>query len=124
MKKQIILFISILCLYSCSSNEENSQPTATLEGNWLLQNIPSGSKLKFYGNNFMIESGTVTINGTFKLIDKKITGEVTSRKGANSEALKPDTFSGNVEITNDKVTFTNFDGNWRAIFSTWYGKQK
>lgn len=126
MKNFITLFISILifCFSSCSSNDDNNNKTSTsLEGNWLLQNIPTGAKLKFEGSNFTIKSGTVTIIGTFKLINNQMNGQVVSREGANNGGLQPDSFTGKVEISNNRATFTDFDGNWRAVFSTWYGKQ-
>ncbi len=46
-----------------------------------------------------------------------------NRSGANNAGLQPNTFSGKIAIAGNKVTFTEFDGNWRAVFSTWYQKQ-
>lgn len=117
-----LLFI-VIGFSSCSDNEKNSQTTTSLEGDWLLQNIPSGARLKFSNNNFTINSGTVTIIGTFTLTNTQMSGQVVSRSGANNGGLQPDTFTGNVSISDNRATFTDFSGNWRAIFSTWYGKQ-
>lgn len=123
-----LLFITV-SFSSCSNddieNQESSptQASSLLEGNWLLQNIPNGAKLNFSNNSFTINSGTVTIKGSFTLINNQMKGQVVSRSGANNEGLQPDTFTGNVAILNNRITFTDFTGNWRAVFSTWYGKQ-
>lgn len=123
MKKGIILIcLTILFLSSCSKDSNQGFETK-LEGVWLLQNISTGSKLTFESKNFTIQSGTVTIIGTFELNNNQMSGQVVSRSGAHNEGLQPDTFTGNVEIWNNKVTFTDFSGNWRGVFSTWYQKQ-
>lgn len=44
--------------------------------------------------NFIIKYGTVTIIGTFKLINNQKSGQVVSRKRANNGGLQPDSFSG------------------------------
>jgi hypothetical protein len=107
---------------SSSSNQTNS-PSA-LEGSWLLQNISSGSRITFTGNVFTINSGTVVIQGTFTYVNTTMNCVVTSRSGANSGSLTPDNFTGNATLSNNGtiVTFTNFTGNWYAVFSTWYWK--
>ena len=122
----MITIFAISCSKSDNNSENNQatiQTTTSLEGNWLLQNITSGAKLTFTGNNFTINSGTVIIKGTFTLVSNQMSGQVVSRSGANNGGLQPDTFTGNVSIANNKATFTNFSGNWNAVFSTWYGKQ-
>ena len=130
MKKLSLMLLIAVFTISCSKSDNNStnnqaptQTTTSLEGNWLLQNITSGAKLTFTGNNFTINSGTVTIKGTFTLVSNQMSGQVVSRSGNNNGGLQPDSFTGNVSILNNKVTFTNFSGNWLAVFSTWYGKQ-
>ena len=133
MKKLSLIFLIFIATISCSKSENNEitsnsspaiiQTTTSLEGNWLLQNIPNGAKLNFTNSNFTINSGTVTIKGTFTLINNQLNGQVVSRSGANNGGLQPDTFTGNVAILNNRATFTNFSGNWNAVFSTWYGKQ-
>lgn len=126
MKKILLLFVFVLpiLLTSCSNSDGvNKEETTLLEGNWLLQNIPTGAKLNFMGNNFIIKSGTVTITGTFELSKNIMRGKVVKREGSNNGGLQPDSFTGNVEVSSDRVIFTNFDGNWRGVFSTWYGKR-
>ncbi|KEY18715.1 hypothetical protein [Kaistella antarctica] len=128
MLKKILFFTIAILLIGCGRDENQTNQTSEnnetkLEGVWFLQNNSNGSKLTFEKSNFTIKSGTVTINGTFHILNNKITGQTISRSGANSNGLQPDNFTGNFEISNNRVTFTNFDGNWRAVFSTWYGKQ-
>lgn len=127
----ITLLLITVSFSSCSSNNDienqESSPTqasSLLEGNWLLQNIPNGAKLNFSNNNFTINSGSVIIKGTFTFTGNQMSGKVISRSGVNNEGLQPETFTGNVAILNNRVTFTDFTGNWRAVFSTWYGKQQ
>ena len=80
---------SVLSFSSCSSDDNKNINTVTsLEGDLLLQNIWSGTKLTFTGNNFIINSGTVTINGTFKLINNLMSGQVVNREGALKEVLE------------------------------------
>jgi hypothetical protein len=134
MKKTslIVLLFLMIVFQACqkdesasSSNSNNQANSNTaLEGSWILQNISTGAKITFTGNNFKIESGTVTIQGTFTYANTLMSGTVTSRTGANSGALTPDSFTGNATISNDGnyVTFTNFTGNWNTVFSTWYAK--
>lgn len=122
----ITLFIVLIFSSCSSSNDDNqtpSQNTTSLEGVWKLQNIQSGSKLTFEGQNWKLESGTVTITGTFTLTGNTMNAVAVNRSGANNAALQPNTFNGNISIENNKVTFTNFSGNWYAVFSTWYQKQ-
>lgn len=129
MKKLLFGFVllSFTVLFSCSSsNDDNqtpSQNTTSLEGVWKLQNIQSGSKLTFEDQNWKLESGTVTISGTFTTSGNTMNAVAVNRSGANNEGLQPNIFSGNFSITNNEVTFTNFSGNWYAVFSTWYQKQ-
>lgn len=122
-----ILLLFIITLFSCSNNSNNSQTTTqnttTLEGVWRLQNIQSGAKLTFQGQNWRLDSGSVIITGTFTLSNNQMNGIAITRSGTSSNLLQPDTFTGNVTILNNKVTFTNFSGNWIAPFSTWYQKQ-
>jgi hypothetical protein len=125
--------LMLFFIFSFSSCEDDSNerpasqpnpnaPTA-LEGSWLLQNIPTGSRLSFSGNVFTINSGTVIITGNFTYIGTSFNGTVTGRSGAYSNALSPDNFTGIAEVYGDSiVTFTNFSGNWYDVFSTWYGK--
>lgn len=103
---------------------QNPAATSKLNGNWLLQNLATGSSLSFNDTSFTMYSGTVTITGTYSLTGMNFSGMVTSRLGANSAALAPDHFTGIVAFSsNDSVvTFTNFTGNWYAVFSTWYKK--
>lgn len=122
MKNSILVFILII-FFSCSKSTDNNQITTSLEGNWLLQNIPNAAKLTFQGQNWMLNSGSVTIKGTFKITNNKMNGIATSRSGISSDLLQPDNFTGNISISNNIVTFTNFSGNWFAAFSSWYGKQ-
>lgn len=117
-----LLFIAI-SFSSCSNNQATSQTTTSLEGNWRLQNLAGGAKLTFQGQNWTLNSGTVTIKGTFTLSNNQMSGQVVSRSGVSSELLQPNTFTGNVVISNNRVTFTNFSGNWQYPFSTWYEKQ-
>jgi hypothetical protein len=79
--------------------------------------------LTFEGQNWKLESGTVTITGTFTLSGNTMNAVAVNRSGANNAGLQPNTFTGNIAIAGNKVTFTEFDGNWRAVFSTWYQKQ-
>lgn len=126
MKKLLLIFSLIFLSFnfsSCSSDDDGGQSITALEGRWLLQNISSGSQLTFENNNFTIVSGSVKIMGTFTLIGNQMNGQVTTRSGSNSGALQPNTFNGNVSIVNNRAEFTNFNGNWIAVFSTWYGKQ-
>jgi hypothetical protein len=122
----ITIFFLIL-LFSCSNNNDEiqtpSQNTSSLEGVWKLQNIQTGSKLTFEGQNWKLESGTVTITGTFTLSGNTMNAVAVNRSGANNAGLQPNTFTGNIAIAGNKVTFTNFSGNWYAVFSTWYQKQ-
>lgn len=122
MKNIILILTLVLFTISCS-NDDNQNNQTELEGVWLLQNISTGAKLTFENNNFTIQSGTVTINGTFEISNNQMNGQVVSRSGANNGGLQPDDFTGNFDISNDRVTFTNFSGNWSAVFSTWYGRQ-
>ena len=121
-----ILFFTLI-IASCSSNNNDTlasnQNTTSLEGVWKLQNIQTGSKLTFEGQNWKLESGTVTITGTFTLSGNTINALAVNRLGANNSGLQPNTFTGNIAIAGNKVTFTNFSGNWYAVFSTWYQKQ-
>lgn len=126
--------IFIICGLLICSCEDNSAPPASsnnnnggnnstpLEGIWLLQNIQNGARLTFQGQNWRIDSGTVTITGTFTVTNDLMNCVVLTRSGANNGGLQPDTFSGNFSISNNVVTFTNFTGNWYAVFSTWYVK--
>jgi hypothetical protein len=122
MKKLIIYSILFISTFfsSCSDNETT---TTSLEGTWLLQNISTGAKLTFQGQNWTLNSGTVTITGTFTLANNKMSGKAVTRTGASSNLLQPDTFTGNIAILNNKVTFTNFSGNWIYPFSSWYQKK-
>lgn len=128
--KHLLLFValfSVTILFSCSNSNDDkqtsSQNSTSLEGVWKLQNIQSGSKLTFEGQNWKLESGTVTITGTFTLSGNTMNAVAVNRSGANNAALQPNTFTGNISIASNKVTFTNFTGNWYAVFSTWYQKQ-
>jgi hypothetical protein len=112
----------VLFTISCS-NDDNQNNQTELEGVWLLQNITTGARLTFENSNFTIQSGTVTIRGTFEIQNNQLKGQVVSRTGANNGGLQPDNFTGNFDVSDDRVTFTNFSGNWRAVFSTWYGRQ-
>lgn len=118
----IVLFIITTITLSCSSYS-TSNTTTDLEGVWRLQNIPSGAKLTFEGQNWKLNSGTVEMSGTFTLTNDLMSGQVDYRSGQGSDLIQPDTFTGNVDIENNKVTFTNFSGNWFAPFSSWYQKQ-
>ncbi|MFI0427508.1 MAG: hypothetical protein ACH34V_11185 [Flavobacterium sp.] len=118
----IVLFIITTITLSCSS-DSTSNTTTDLEGVWRLQNIPSGAKLTFEGQNWKLNSGTVEMSGTFTLTNDLMSGQVDYRSGQGSDLIQPDTFTGNVDIENNKVTFTNFSGNWFAPFSSWYQKQ-
>ncbi len=126
MKHLLLSILLILILSSCSSSDDTqapSQNTTSLEGVWKLQNIQTGSKLTFEGQNWKLESGTVTITGTFTLSGNTMNAVAVNRSGANNAGLQPNTFTGNIAIAGNKVTFTNFSGNWYAVFSTWYQKQ-
>lgn len=118
----IVLFIITTITLSCSS-DSTSNTTTDLEGVWRLQNIQSGAKLTFEGQNWKLNSGTVEMSGTFTLTNDLMSGQVDYRSGQGSDLIQPDTFTGNVDIENNKVTFTNFSGNWFAPFSSWYQKQ-
>jgi hypothetical protein len=122
-----ITILFLILLFSCSNNNDEiqtpSQNTSSLEGVWKLQNIQTGSKLTFEGQNWKLESGTVTITGTFTLSGNTMNAVAVNRSGANNAGLQPNTFTGNIAIAGNKVTFTNFSGNWYAVFSTWYQKQ-
>ena len=118
----IVLFIITTITLSCSS-DSTSNTTTDLEGIWRLQNIQSGAKLTFEGQNWKLNSGTVEMSGTFTLTNDLMSGQVDYRSGQGSDLIQPDTFTGNVDIENNKVTFTNFSGNWFAPFSSWYQKQ-
>ncbi|TXD48161.1 MULTISPECIES: hypothetical protein [unclassified Polaribacter] len=122
MMKKILICIIILFSISCSNNDIQNNQTE-LEGVWLLQNITNGAKLTFESKNFTIQSGSVTITGTFELSNSQINGKVVTRNGTSSNLLQPNTFTGNFEISNDRVTFSNFSGNWRAPFSSWYSRK-
>ena len=120
----VFLFVITLVTLSCSSNSDSTNNTTTdLEGVWRLQNISTGAKLTFEGQNWKLNSGTVEMSGTFTLVGNLMSGQVDYRSGQGSDLIQPDTFTGNVEIENNKVTFTNFSGNWFAPFSSWYQKQ-
>jgi len=128
--KHLLFFVTLFLvtiLFSCSNNNDDhqtsSQNSTSLEGIWKLQNIQSGSKLTFEGQNWKLESGTVTITGTFTLSGNTMNAVAVNRSGANNAGLQPNTFTGNIAIAGNKVTFTNFSGNWYAVFSTWYQKQ-
>ncbi len=88
-----------------------------------MQNLTGGVQLKFQGQNWTLKSGTVTINGTFTLSNNVLNAIAVTRSAAVNNTLQPDAFSGNVAIEGNKVTFTNFTGNWYAVFATWYQKQ-
>lgn len=127
MKKVLNLFLVSVLVISfsfCSSNgddnQSNNQSITVLEGTWRLQNNVAGAKLIFANNNFTIKSGTVTIEGTFTLVNNQMNGQVVN---SNTVLLQPDTFTGNFSISDNRVTFTNFSGNWYAIFSTWYQRE-
>lgn len=125
MKKVLIYFVLFIAIgsSSCCDSQTNSQNTTSIEGIWKLQNISTGAKLTFQGQNWTLKSGTVTIIGTFTLNKNQMSGKAVSRSGASSGLLKPDIFTGDVSISDNKVTFTNFSGNWRLPFSSWYQKQ-
>lgn len=122
-----ITLLIFIIFSSCSNNNDDNQTSiqnsTSLEGIWKLQNIQSGSKLTFEGQNWKLESGTVTITGTFTLSGNTMNAVAVNRSGANNAGLQPNTFTGNIAIAGNKVTFTNFSGNWYAVFSTWYQKQ-
>jgi hypothetical protein len=122
MIKKLLICAIVLFTISCS-NDDNQNNQTELEGVWLLQNITTGARLTFENSNFTIQSGTVTIRGTFEIQNNQLKGQVVSRTGANNGGLQPDNFTGNFDVSDDRVTFTNFSGNWRAVFSTWYGRQ-
>jgi hypothetical protein len=128
--KHLLFFVTLFLVtisFSCSNNNDDnqtsSQNSTSLEGIWKLQNIQSGSKLTFEGQNWKLESGTVTITGTFTLSGNTMNAVAVNRSGTNNAGLQPNTFTGNIAIAGNKVTFTNFSGNWYAVFSTWYQKQ-
>lgn len=128
MKTTFLITIALVATFiSCSKKNDDTQTTSlnktSLEGVWKLQNIPTGSKLTFEGENWKLASGTVTITGTFTLNGNLMNAVAVSRSGANNAALQPNTFTGNVSISSNMVTFTKFTGNWNAVFSTWYQKQ-
>lgn len=118
----IVLFIITTITLSCST-DSTSNTTTDLEGVWRLQNIPSGAKLTFEGQNWKLNSGTVEMSGTFTLTGDVMNGQVDYRSGQGSDLIQPDTFTGNVNIEGNKVYFTNYSGNWFAPFSSWYQKQ-
>ncbi|QYS87169.1 hypothetical protein JJC03_04270 [Flavobacterium oreochromis] len=132
MRKKIsIIFIPVFLFFilivSCSkdNNQEpltNGSTMTAIEGVWRLQNLSGGSKLIFNGSNFTIESGTVVMKGNFTLDGKQIKGVATSRSGAGSDWLKPNDFVADYVISGNKVTFSNYSGNW-ILFSSWYQKQ-
>jgi hypothetical protein len=123
MIKKIFIYTILLLVLSCSNDDDNQNNQSNLEGVWLLQNIPTGAKLTFQGQNWILNSGTVEMSGTFSLVGNSMSGKVENRSGLGSNLIQPDSFTGVVEIENSKATFTNFSGNWRAPFSSWYGKQ-
>lgn len=126
MKKVITIFLFVFTLVnlSCSSDNNSTNNTTTdLEGVWKLQNISSGAKLTFEGQNWKLNSGTVEMSGTFTLVGDLMNGQVDFRSGQGSDLIQPDTFTGNVNIEDNKVYFTDFSGNWFAPFSSWYQKQ-
>lgn len=93
MKIFLLMLLVAVFTISCSnsdSNETNDQATlqtmSSLEGNWLLQNLSGGARLTFVNNNLTINSGTVTIKGTFTLVSKQMSGQDVSRSGANNGA--------------------------------------
>lgn len=122
MKKLTLLLFSAVLLLSCSADEINETRT-DLEGVWRLQNIQSGAKLTFEGNSWKLESGTAEMSGTFTLVGGEMAGEVIYREGQGSDLINPDNFTGGVDVEGDIVYFTNFSGDWRAPFSSWYKKQ-
>ena len=101
MIKKLLLYTIILLTLGCSSDDNQGNQTE-LEGVWLLQNIPTGARLTFEKNNFTIQSGSVTINGTFEISNNQISGHLVSRSGENNEGLQPDNFTGDYEISNIK----------------------
>ena len=126
MKHLLSSILLILILSSCSSSDDTqapSQNTTSLEGVWKLQNIQTGAKLTFQGQNWRLDSGTDSIIGTFTVSGNTLSGVAVTRNGASAQLIQPDNFLGNFTIANNRVTFTNFQGYWVAPFSSWYQKQ-
>lgn len=129
MKKVIIFGLLILTIGTVSCSKDSSiseQPiiiSNSLEGVWRLQNLQSATKLTFSGQNFTLDSGTVTIKGVFQISGGTLQGTVTSRQGTSSDLVQPDVFIGDFTLTGNTVSFNNFNGNWRVPFSSWYQRQ-
>lgn len=125
MKKILYLIFIFNCTIfsSCNDSNDNENQNTILEGVWKLQNIPNGTKITFENQNWKLESGNVIITGEFSITGNQINAEALNRYGTNNEVLQPNTFTGNFQISNNKVNFTNFSGNWYGVFSSWYQKQ-
>ena len=126
MKHLLSSILLILILSSCIGSDDTqarSQNTTSLEGVWKLQNIQTGAKLTFQGQNWRLDSGTDSIIGTFTVSGNTLSGVAVTRNGASAQLIQPDNFLGNFTIANNRVTFTNFQGYWVAPFSSWYQKQ-
>ena len=129
MKKIIILGLILLTIGSTSCTKDSiEQPTiinntTALEGTWVFQNQQPNLKLIFAGDTFTLKTNTIAIKGVFQITNNHFTGSVTSREGVSSDFIQPDRFTGDFVISGNKVTFTNFTGNWQLPFSSWYQKQ-
>lgn len=125
MARFVMLFLLMSVSLQLSSCNNDDTSASVLEGVWRLQGNSNLSKVTFSGNQFIMESGTVTITGTFTLTENVISCSVTRREGAGSNFSQPDDFTGNYELDQNGniLYFTNFSGNWRAPFSSWYFKE-
>jgi hypothetical protein len=121
MKKLLLVLFSAVLLLSCSAEE--SYETTALEGRWRLLNNPSLTIITFEGQNWKVDSHTVEITGTFTISGDTFTATALERNGSGSNTYPLETFSGKALLDGDEVTFSEFSGNWEAIFSNWYKKQ-
>ena len=121
MKKLLLVLFSTVLLLSCSVDEMNE--TTALEGRWRLLNNPSLTIITFEGQNWKVDSHTVDITGTFTISGDTFTATALERNGSGSNIYPLETFSGKAVVDGDMVTFSEFSGNWRDIFSSWYKKQ-
>lgn len=115
--KKILFSLLFLSLFSCKSEENFTEEQ--LSGTWKL-----GDKtLTFINTNFQYKYNDVLIGGYFTISDNIFEGLTVIKRGQGSSDIGPEIFSGTINISEDKLIFSNFTGTWNTVFYSSYKKE-
>ena len=120
MKKKFFILITFIILLIASCGGDETITKDQLSGTWKL----GDRTLTFIHTNFQYDYQDIQISGYFNLSDNNIfNGNAVIYKGQNSNEIIPNLFEGEIKITGDKITFSNFSGTWNKVFYSTYQKE-